>query len=1340
MNFIKKLSVLFISLLLAFSAGMAQQKKLLKMPAFDSQKHIITAEAEKFIFGEPQIQFEYGENWDDSLMTVSLSPETPGFFGENIFAYAFHFETHAQEVQNYAMSFDIVFYDVDGQNYYEKTRLKYIVHINAQLDAQITTPISYSVVRADIPVFGIAKGEGFDHYRLLYRKNDHIDHSFSEVDIQAALVHEWQGESSIDAQFFNAEAAENDAYHHFTLATEFQIESNDNRYMNILFHNSANEKNAGWRCGIDPDGFLRFWSTEDGGSLSLKSKSIIEAHHKYQLTLVINSNDSRLYLDGQLEDSGHGTVLVSQNNLVLGDTASLVDAHMAQAFAGTFFNLYLYERALNHAETVSLMSDPSRNAGYIQFWASDTPELRETRQKSLFKSKGSILGNLGTWTTGLTEYGTPSKVDGENWKRNLLGEYTLRLEVFDAEGNMIFDEVPVSVGRVITSSSGGSFYSSDKKVKVLFDGFSSLDTENFVGHIKPVATEKVIHLLPDDQRLLTPIYSLLAPSVATHEPIRFQFNSSLFSNGYNTYQKMFVYNLKEKNWEWFKQSKLSNANGDLEILSDKIESDWALFAIFEDLDTSQGFLEAADSQELDPAAVQLASDTHPLLYYNSFETLGYTRSYNGSNGAVINILSESNDSFLEMSLSNRDTLFSAELYGQTYSSKEYPYLGLKYKIKPNVFVDLFVYHKDKWYCFKLTDGGHAEWTGINPIYTSKYAFDDNQWHYISFNIYDEIKKYNGYFSTNDILIDKVIIADVNHRSCGGSSLTRVYDDAKYYIDDLYIGRGGKTGERASLSFFDPGSANGYKIKTLAAGEHPFKAQTSIIKQLNFLANAGSEDPFYDRVDGAVLFEGKIESPESEDITFYLEGNATVNFYMDESLLLSKSATLAEATHTLAMTRGIKKNIKITASGDLPFSMNIQWSGESFSRKDIEQKYLYPDKTILEESESDGKVYVEEFYNINGGSVADLVLSPHYPNQPSAVKWLDSLQSPNDIDENFGRVMYSSLNIPQDGSYKFYITGDDMAELYMSTNAESEAWELIASSPAYAKMNEFAKYPEQTSHSIRLFEGQSLSLKVLHKEKFGGDHVSVAWSTGEGHFENPIPASVLTKYQPDVKAVGSGLFVTRYNNSGFKSSGFESFSEFEINADISNFELNPLGKLYYPFSISPLDSARNELREDKWLVLNDIEQQTINSGISVVNNKYLLHYEAAESLNIHSDNQTLFFTEDSSVPQVTSLDLGLSYKAEDAHFVETEFTLERDSLVNIFMSAKGNGGSSDSLWRQLDDGEILGFWLESGDGFQANILYQNIQLEAGQHTLKLYLQEDGVSIEHIAVSIEGPAWN
>lgn len=123
----------------------------------------------------------------------------------------------------------------------------------------------------------------------------------------------------------------------------------------------------------------------------------------------------------------------------------------------------------------------------------------------------------------------------------------------------------------------------------------------------------------------------------------------------------------------------------------------------------------------------------------------------------------------------------------------------------------------------------------------------------------------------------------------------------------------------------------------------------------------------------------------------------------------------------------------------------------------------------------------------GSSVADMTQTEAYkngkPTRTSIVKELDI----DSLGEEYGARYTAILTVPRSGNYTFWLSGDDTAELWLSTGGDLEK---IAGLNVYTPRKSFRN--DAKSQPIRLEQGKKYKLQVLHKQAGGNDHLTVAW--------------------------------------------------------------------------------------------------------------------------------------------------------------------------------------------------------------------------------------------------------
>ncbi|KAA1175062.1 hypothetical protein FWJ25_06745 [Marinobacter salinexigens] len=178
--------------------------------------------------------------------------------------------------------------------------------------------------------------------------------------------------------------------------------------------------------------------------------------------------------------------------------------------------------------------------------------------------------------------------------------------------------------------------------------------------------------------------------------------------------------------------------------------------------------------------------------------------------------------------------------------------------------------------------------------------------------------------------------------------------------------------------------------------------------------------------------------------------------------------------------------------------------QSWQYRDIENK---PPTAALPETSQQGVVEVRYFDNIDGAEVATLTSSPNFPDNPDEVGELTSLEGPENRAEYFGSYVRGFIKPPTAGQFRFFISGNDTAEFWLSTSDSPENIELLSMAPAWTSINEFNKYSSQTSRYVSLNADQRYYFEILHKEGYGRDHFEVAWE-GPGIAQSIIDSSYI----------------------------------------------------------------------------------------------------------------------------------------------------------------------------------------------------------------------------------------
>jgi hypothetical protein len=184
---------------------------------------------------------------------------------------------------------------------------------------------------------------------------------------------------------------------------------------------------------------------------------------------------------------------------------------------------------------------------------------------------------------------------------------------------------------------------------------------------------------------------------------------------------------------------------------------------------------------------------------------------------------------------------------------------------------------------------------------------------------------------------------------------------------------------------------------------------------------------------------------------------------------------------------------------------------------VAQGSLPPDRTtkFIVLPEMRGTLLYEWWLEMGGSRVDDLVSNPRYPYQPSERSLLTSLEAPANWADRYGARLRGYLYAPVTGQYRFWVAGDDTAQLYLSPDATPFKARMIAYTPASTFARQWDRYPEQQSGLVTLQANQPYYIEVIQKEASDGDNLAVAWQVPggapaiiSGEYLAPLPLSAV----------------------------------------------------------------------------------------------------------------------------------------------------------------------------------------------------------------------------------------
>jgi uncharacterized protein (DUF1800 family) len=175
-------------------------------------------------------------------------------------------------------------------------------------------------------------------------------------------------------------------------------------------------------------------------------------------------------------------------------------------------------------------------------------------------------------------------------------------------------------------------------------------------------------------------------------------------------------------------------------------------------------------------------------------------------------------------------------------------------------------------------------------------------------------------------------------------------------------------------------------------------------------------------------------------------------------------------------------------------------------------------------------------NLPGSALSSIPLNTP-PNQTNLIP---NLEAPQNDGDNFGARIRGSLTAPATGSYRFWITADHAAELWISNDNEEINSFRRAMVTAPTSYRGWTEAGAGKSDFLWLEAGKPYYIEVRHKESTGADHVSVGWlKPGEGGVDptaataptEVVPSFVLSPYAAGTGGGQGTLFYTNLTPQG-----------------------------------------------------------------------------------------------------------------------------------------------------------------------------------------------------------------
>ena len=132
----------------------------------------------------------------------------------------------------------------------------------------------------------------------------------------------------------------------------------------------------------------------------------------------------------------------------------------------------------------------------------------------------------------------------------------------------------------------------------------------------------------------------------------------------------------------------------------------------------------------------------------------------------------------------------------------------------------------------------------------------------------------------------------------------------------------------------------------------------------------------------------------------------------------------------------------------------------------------------------GCLLVERWNSVNGLTVSDLVESDRFGGEPDCVEYRSLAEYPIDSADGYGLRMRGTITAPTNGVYTFALTGDNTAQVWLSSDASPYGRKLLLDLVDYTNFRELSSGAVPYA-AVELAEGQVCYVEILLKDERPG---------------------------------------------------------------------------------------------------------------------------------------------------------------------------------------------------------------------------------------------------------------
>jgi hypothetical protein len=156
---------------------------------------------------------------------------------------------------------------------------------------------------------------------------------------------------------------------------------------------------------------------------------------------------------------------------------------------------------------------------------------------------------------------------------------------------------------------------------------------------------------------------------------------------------------------------------------------------------------------------------------------------------------------------------------------------------------------------------------------------------------------------------------------------------------------------------------------------------------------------------------------------------------------------------------------------------------------------------------------------NSGKLTDLTSSPLFAQLPAETGYFNVPEAEQYLGAYDGRRIRGVITIPADGTWNFYIAGEDGSGLWINPDGPSRFGKTqVAFWAGSMLFRTFTVLPTQKSRDFTFTAGQKIYFEALYVDSYNDGHCSVGWSGPD--FESPtlIPSENISVCEPEIISI------------------------------------------------------------------------------------------------------------------------------------------------------------------------------------------------------------------------------